>query len=233
MTEHFRTIADRATGDGDPRAIDIRPGDRVTFGESQGPGLPVVDRIEKPLAEHDHAGQPKVWCTRCQHEHVASIPATTYMCDSCGFGQWDLGTAAVHEASTPGHRTYPIAHPTVPLDERPAVPTAAGVLHEIITRIDEARLANGGTTSPWGNTDVLELLVHIRQPYTEVGATADALPTREPHAYVDGRFGDDGLCHARTDDLWPGRCYRPRADRVHDVPSTLRDVTPPKGDDRG
>jgi len=132
--------------------------------------------IEYQVAAHEHRSDPKVWCTRCQHEHIASIPATTYMCDSCGFGQWDLGSAAVHEASTPGHRTYPIAHPTVPLDERPTVPTAAGVLHEVVTRIDLARYVNEDTASPWGNTEVLELLAHLREPYAEGGAAADTTP---------------------------------------------------------
>jgi hypothetical protein len=128
--------------------------------------------IEYQVAEHDHRADPKVWCTRCQHEHIASVPATTYQCDSCGFGQWDLGSARLHEAQQDGHRAYPITHPTVPLDERPSVPTAAGVLHEVITRIDEARYANGSTASPWGNADVLGLLAHLRQPYTEGGAVA-------------------------------------------------------------
>jgi hypothetical protein len=124
------------------------------------------------MIAHDHSGEPKVWCTRCQHEHIAAIPATTYMCDSCGFGQWDLGTARLHEEQAPGHRVYPIAHPTVPLDERPATPTAAGVLQEVMTRIDEARYANEDTSSPWGNSSVLELLAHLREPYTEGGAEA-------------------------------------------------------------
>ena len=52
------------------------------------------------------------------------------------------------------------------------------------------------------------------------------------HAYIDGRFGDDGVCHAHMPgqtnySAWPGRCYRPRADRVHLDPSTIRDVTQP------
>jgi hypothetical protein len=153
------------------------------------------------MTEHDHTGRPKVWCTRCQHEHIASIPATTYMCDSCGFGQWDLGSAAVHEASTPGHRTYPIAHPTVPLDERPPVPTAVGVLHEVVTRIDEARSANEDTSSPWVNSSVLELLAHLREPYTEGGATAAAEPSVQPptreQAYeaVSAAVGGKSLTH--------------------------------------
>ncbi|MGN8049567.1 WDGH domain-containing protein [Curtobacterium sp. 22159] len=60
------------------------------------------------------------------------------------------------------------------LDGRTTMPTAAGVLHEIVTRIDEARYANGETTSPWGNTDVRELLAHLRQPFTEGGETSVA-----------------------------------------------------------
>lgn len=49
------------------------------------------------------------------------------------------------------------------------------------------------------------------------------------HAYIEGRFGDDGVCHAHTPgqtnySAWPGRCYRLRADRVHFDPSKIRDV---------
>lgn len=166
--------------------------------------------IEYQVAEHDHRADPKVWCTRCQHEHIASVPATTYECDSCGFAQWDLGTARLHEAQQDGHRAYPIAHPTVPLDERPAQPSVAGVLHEVVTRIDEARYANGDGGSPWDNTDVLGLLAHLRQPYTEGGATAEVeCGSRHPHfpavtSTCTQPLGHDGP-HVSIDDYvqWP------------------------------
>jgi len=35
------------------------------------------------------------------------------------------------------------------------------------------------------------------------------------HVYLDGRFGDDGVCHAVVRDAYPSRCYRPRGDTVH------------------
>lgn len=66
------------------------------------------------------------------------------------------------------------------LDGRaPGASSAARLLLEIVTRIDEARYVNEArydedTSSPWANTDVLELLAHLRQPYTEGGATAKA-----------------------------------------------------------
>jgi len=67
-------------------------------------------------------------------------------------------------------------------------------------------------------------------PPAEPVSIADMAPGT--HAYIEGRFGDDGVCHAHTPgqtnySAWPGRCYRPRADRVHFDPSTIRDVTPP------
>jgi hypothetical protein len=46
------------------------------------------------------------------------------------------------------------------------------------------------------------------------------------HAYVDGRFGDDGICHATTDAGYPHRCYCPRGDRVHVTPPP---ATPEEG----
>jgi hypothetical protein len=43
------------------------------------------------------------------------------------------------------------------------------------------------------------------------------------HAYVDGRFGDDGICHAPIDGGYPHHCYRPRPDTVHgDRPAATR-----------
>lgn len=61
-------------------------------------------------------------------------------------------------------------------DERPPAPSAVDVLHEVVTRIDEARYVNEArynddTSAPWANTDVLELLAHLRHPYTEGGVT--------------------------------------------------------------
>jgi hypothetical protein len=46
---------------------------------------------------------------------------------------------------------------------------------------------------------------------------ADMVPGQ--HAYVDDRFGDDGICHAPTDGGYPHHCYRPRTDRVHAAPA--------------
>ncbi|PZE23871.1 hypothetical protein [Curtobacterium sp. MCBD17_028] len=39
------------------------------------------------------------------------------------------------------------------------------------------------------------------------------------HEYVEGRFGDDGVCHAHTPGVtnysaWPSRCYHPRAEHA-------------------
>jgi hypothetical protein len=72
-------------------------------------------------------------------------------------------------------------------DERPPAPSAAAVLHEVVTRIDEARYVNEArydedTSSPWANTDVLELLAHLRQPYTEGGVTEALTPQPTPTA---------------------------------------------------
>lgn len=47
-------------------------------------------------------------------------------------------------------------------------------------------------------------------------ASAPGPPAPDPHPFVDGRFGDDGICHARVRDEYPSRCYRPRADAVHE-----------------
>lgn len=183
--------------------------------------------------EHDHTDEPRVWCTRCQHEHIASIPATTYECDSCGFAQWDLGTARLHEAQQDGHRVYPIAHPTVPLDERPAAPAAAGVLHEVVTRIDEARYANGDTASPWDNIDVLGLLAHLRQPYTYGGAMAAdtvlaVFPQPNPSAEPPIESCLSGDMHAAHE--WGGHPGQPgtgyRCPGIAATPPRIADMAP-------
>ncbi|WIE54206.1 hypothetical protein [Curtobacterium sp. MCBD17_003] len=51
-------------------------------------------------------------------------------------------------------------------------PTAEDLLREIVTRIDEARYVNDtDSTSPWRNDSVLDLLAHLRQPYTDANST--------------------------------------------------------------
>lgn len=47
------------------------------------------------------------------------------------------------------------------------------------------------------------------------------------HDYIDGRFGDDGVCHATTDAGYPHRCYRHRTHEVHKTPPP---ATPEEGD---
>lgn len=136
MTEQqYRTIANREVGDGDPRAIDIRPGDRVTFGSSQGAGLPVVVRIERPVpTEHclstahhtahewgGHDGQTATgyWCPGFNdpepsvptREQIAPLPddarmeAYYYGFERTGVGFIDAILSAVATAGKGAHHT--------------------------------------------------------------------------------------------------------------------------------
>lgn len=87
------------------------------------------------------------------------------------------------------------------------------------------------TMGNWPPVDAEPAGPHEAAVWAALPSIADMVPGA--HAYVDGRFGDDGVCHAHTPghtaySAWPDRCYRPRADRVHIDPSTIRDVTPPK-----
>ena len=73
-----------------------------------------------PSAPHDHTGQPKVWCETHKHTHIATIPRFTYLCKSCGFGQWYKPDAEAHEAACPGHETYEVEHVTRPIEAAPS-----------------------------------------------------------------------------------------------------------------
>lgn len=68
-------------------------------------------------ANHDHGPTAKlldlVYCLTCSHEHVATIPAVTFVCDSCGFGSWGHSIAAAHADSFATHIVYPQHHATV------------------------------------------------------------------------------------------------------------------------
>ncbi len=52
----------------------------------------------------------KLWCEFCDCLHVHNIPETTYLCDSCGFGQWGIHEAKRHEFRQPGHVTFEVPH---------------------------------------------------------------------------------------------------------------------------
>lgn len=71
---------------------------------------------------HDHSREPKVWCETHQHTHIARIPRFTYLCKSCGWGQWYKLDAEAHEAACEGHETYEVEHVMRPLTEH-AEPT--------------------------------------------------------------------------------------------------------------
>lgn len=58
-----------------------------------------------------------MWCQTCRHEHVAYIPATTFMCAACGFGSWGEDVAESHATDLPTHIVYPVVHEVVALDE--------------------------------------------------------------------------------------------------------------------
>ena len=56
-----------------------------------------------------------VWCLTCEHEHIATIPVTTYACGDCGFGVWATSIAVSHASQWPEHVVYVRHHQTVPL----------------------------------------------------------------------------------------------------------------------
>lgn len=49
------------------------------------------------------AALPRPWCQTCANEHVANMPAHTWVCDDCGFGAWSYTVAAGHQAAWPEH----------------------------------------------------------------------------------------------------------------------------------
>lgn len=67
-------------------------------------------------ANHNHGPTAQlldpVYCLTCQWEHVATIPAVTFACASCGFGSWGHSVAAAHADSQPAHIVYPRHHAT-------------------------------------------------------------------------------------------------------------------------
>lgn len=71
----------------------------------------------RPPDEHDHGPTAQlldeVWCLTCQHSHIATIPATTLRCASCGFGSWAVSVAEAHATSLPAHVVYPHHHQTI------------------------------------------------------------------------------------------------------------------------
>jgi hypothetical protein len=66
---------------------------------------------------HDHGPTAKlldpVYCLTCDAEHIATIPAKTFACDSCGFGCWGHSVAAAHAYNFPEHIVFPLHHRTV------------------------------------------------------------------------------------------------------------------------
>ena len=68
-----------------------------------------------PTSTHtpaDDAGEAaaKVWCETCQHEHIPDIPAITWLCRDCGWGQWSEADAVAHVERQAGHRPYRVGH---------------------------------------------------------------------------------------------------------------------------
>lgn len=83
--------------------------------------IDLADALEALTAgpNHNHSGEPKMWCVTHQHTHIASVPRFTYQCKSCGFGQWYKSDADAHEAACEGHETYEVEHVMVPLTAGP------------------------------------------------------------------------------------------------------------------
>lgn len=112
------------------------------------------------------------------------------------------------------------------LDGRaPGTPSAARVLLEIVTRIDEARYVNDArydedTSSPWANTDVLELLAHLRQPYTEGGATEALTSSSQPTPSAEDRNAWDTAVQAKRAEQ-RAKGYTAKHDREHGVEHLL------------
>lgn len=69
------------------------------------------------MSDHDHGPTANlldpVYCLTCDHTHVATIPAVTFRCDSCGFGAWGHSVAAAHADSFPEHVVFPVHHLTL------------------------------------------------------------------------------------------------------------------------
>jgi hypothetical protein len=81
------------------------------------------------MSDHDHTGEPKLWCVTHQHPHIASIPRFTYLCKDCGWGQWYRIEAKSHEADCPGHETYEVEHIMQPLSDGAALIGAERARH--------------------------------------------------------------------------------------------------------
>ena len=60
----------------------------------------------------DDAGEvaAEVWCETCQHVHIPDIPAVTWLCRDCGWGQWSEVDADAHVEAAPAHRPYRVGH---------------------------------------------------------------------------------------------------------------------------
>lgn len=71
----------------------------------------------RPSDEYDHGPTARlvdtVWCLSCQHEHIGTIPVTTFRCADCGFGSWGATVAEAHASQYPTHIVHPVHHRTV------------------------------------------------------------------------------------------------------------------------
>lgn len=71
------------------------------------------NELDKPTGrepDHAHEGDVLVWCETCQHDHIPGIPAVTWECRDCGWGQWSEADAAAHIRTQPLHRPYRVGH---------------------------------------------------------------------------------------------------------------------------
>jgi hypothetical protein len=67
-------------------------------------------------AAHDHSGEHMVWCRNCETKHVASIPAMTFRCHFCGWGQQNYRDGLRHLIDCPGHAIMAVRHPVSELE---------------------------------------------------------------------------------------------------------------------
>lgn len=56
----------------------------------------------------------KVWCATCKCVHIAAIPAATWQCADCGWGQWEDEAALYHAHKHIGHGVYVVHHQIAP-----------------------------------------------------------------------------------------------------------------------